>query len=164
VERWRMPAFRSLQAEVERMFLSQFKHNLDEKGRLTVPAKYRDTLVQDGAYLMLGLDQNLLLVTAPDFQTMSQSLNEMNLADVNARTLRRLIFSTAERADLDRAGRILISPFLRELAGIQDEVIVVGSGDVIELWSPERWLEQMAQLQDVQANNERFAALNIRLR
>ena len=146
------------------MFLSQFKHNLDDKGRLTVPSKYRDALLQNGAYLMLGLDQNLLLVTAPDFQIISQSLNEMNLADVNARTLRRLIFSTAERADLDRAGRILISPFLRQLAGIQEEVVIVGSGDVVELWSPTHWQEQMAQLQDVHANNERFAALNIRLR
>ena len=113
------------------MFLGQFRHTLDEKGRLMVPARYRAVLLSDGAYITLGLDHNLMLLTSPQFSLISQRLNAMNLTDPNARAIRRLIFSTAEQVELDKAGRILISPYLRELASIGTETVVVGTGNSI---------------------------------
>lgn len=143
------------------MFLGQFRHNLDDKGRLTVPARYREDLLSDGAYVMLGLDHNLLLLTSPQFAQVSQRLNAMNLADPNARAIRRLIFSTAEQVELDKAGRILISHNLRNLASIDTEAVMVGTGNSIEIWSPGLWDAQMKLLEDAEANATRFAALDL---
>jgi len=143
------------------MFLGQFRHNLDDKGRLTVPARYREDLLSDGAYVMLGLDHNLLLLTSPQFAQVSQRLNSMNLADPNARAIRRLIFSTAEQVELDKAGRILISQNLRNLASIDTEAVMVGTGNSIEIWSPGLWDAQMKLLEDAEANATRFAALDL---
>ncbi|MBP1701065.1 MAG: mraZ [Chloroflexi bacterium] len=143
------------------MFLGQFRHNLDDKGRLTVPARYREDLLSDGAYVMLGLDHNLLLLTSPQFAQVSQRLNSMNLADPNARAIRRLIFSTAEQVELDKAGRILISNNLRNLASIDTEAVMVGTGNSIEIWSPGLWDAQMKLLEDAEANATRFAALDL---
>lgn len=143
------------------MFLGQFRHNLDDKGRLTVPARYREDLLSDGAYVMLGLDHNLLLLTSPQFAQVSQRLNSMNLADPNARAIRRLIFSTAEQVELDKAGRILISHNLRNLASIDTEAVMVGTGNSIEIWSPGLWDAQMKLLEDAEANATRFAALDL---
>jgi len=143
------------------MFLGQFRHNLDDKGRLTVPARYREDLLSDGAYVMLGLDHNLLLLTSPQFAQVSQRLNSMNLADPNARAIRRLIFSTAEQVELDKAGRILISNNLRNLASIDTEAVMVGTGNSIEIWSPGLWDAQMKLLEDAEANATRFVALDL---
>ena len=143
------------------MFLGQFRHNLDDKGRLTVPARYREDLLSDGAYVMLGLDHNLLLLTSPQFAQVSQRLNSMNLADPNARAIRRLIFSTAEQVELDKAGRILISNNLRNLASIDTDAVMVGTGNSIEIWSPGLWDAQMKLLEDAEANATRFAALDL---
>jgi len=143
------------------MFLGQFRHNLDDKGRLTVPARYREDLLSDGAYVMLGLDHNLLLLTSPQFAQVSQRLNSMNLADPNARAIRRLIFSTAEQVELDKAGRILISHNLRNLASIDTDAVMVGTGNSIEIWSPGLWDAQMKLLEDAEANATRFAALDL---
>jgi MraZ protein len=85
----------------------------------------------------------------------------MSVTDPKARLLRRLIFSTADHVDLDKAGRILIAQFLRQSANLDRDVVVVGSGDYIEIWSPENWDLQVHQLQDTETNAERFAALNL---
>jgi MraZ protein len=72
-----------------------------------------------------------------------------------------LIFSTAERVELDKAGRILIPQFLRQTLQVDGEVILVGADDYFEIWAPEAWVEQSTQLQDSQANAQRFATLDL---
>lgn len=143
------------------MFLGQFYHNLDEKGRLTVPARYRELLAAEGAYLIQGFDQNLMVLTSPTFEAISRRVNAMNMTDPNARLLRRLIFSTADRVEIDRAGRILLPQFLRQTVGLEGDVVIVGVGDYFEIWSAERWSSQAAQLQDADANAQRFGALTL---
>jgi MraZ protein len=142
------------------MFLSQYRHNLDEKGRLTIPARYRELLV-DGAYVCQGFDRNLMVLTTPFFNLISRRVNQMSITDPGARQLRRLIFSTAERLEVDRAGRILIPQYLRELAQLDGEAIVVGVGSHFEVWSPATWDEQLNLLQDAEANAQRFAAFDL---
>ena len=143
------------------MFLGQFYHNLDDKGRLTVPARFRDLLSSEGAYLMQGFEKNLMLFPASTFENIAQRVKQMSVTDPKARLLRRLIFSTAGYVELDKAGRILVVQFLRQIANLDRDAVVVGNGDFVEIWTPENWELQLQQLQDSDANNERFAALSL---
>jgi MraZ protein len=142
------------------MFLGQFRHSLDSKDRLTIPARFREEL-EDGAYVMQGFDRNLMVHTADNFDHISHSVSQMSLTDPTKRLLNRLIFSTAGRVDIDKAGRILIPEFLRLSAGLQEEAVIVGAGDYFEIWSPESWADQESLLQDTQTNAQRFAAFDI---
>ena len=143
------------------MFLGRFYHNLDDKGRLTVPARYRDLLVPDGAFVMQGFDKNLLVLPQAAFEAFSRDVSRMSMTDSTSRLLRRLVFSTADRVEIDRAGRILIPQFLRQFAGIDTSVVMVGAGQYFEIWSPESWGVQDEQLQDPQANAQRFSAFDL---
>jgi MraZ protein len=150
-----------LTGKVELMFLGQYRHNIDEKGRLTVPARFRDVLAVDGAYILQGFDQNLMVLPAPTFEAVSRRVSKMSITDPTARLLKRLVFSTADRVEVDRAGRILIPQFLRESAFLEGDAVVVGAGDFFEIWAPTNWEGQVAQLQDVEANAQRFISLEL---
>jgi MraZ protein len=145
---------------LEHMFLGQYRHTLDDKGRLTVPARFREEL-SDGAYLTQGFDRNLRLLTEPAFKAIYEKLSQMNTTDPIARELRRLIFATASQIDLDSVGRVLIPQFLREVAGLENDAVIVGVGGAIEIWSPEAWDGQVTLLSDVDANSQRFVDLNL---
>jgi MraZ protein len=161
VERRAKAGVLSLNNRLELMFLGQYHHNLDEKGRLTIPARFRDVLAIDGAYILQGFDNNLMVVTAPKFDALSQRINGMSMTDPSARLLRRLFFSTADRLEVDRSGRILIPQFLRQVAGLDGDVVIVGVGDYFEVWSASVWSNQLAQIQDVDANSQRFMSLDL---
>ena len=141
------------------MFLGQFRHNLDSKGRLTIPARFRDLLVPQGAYVMQGFDRNLMVLPTSTFESISHRVNGMSMTDPRTRLLRRLIFSTANYVEVDRAGRVLLPQFLRDVAELESGVIVVGNGDYFEIWSPELWEAQVEELQDAQINADRFEGL-----
>ena len=149
----------TLKAEVEHMFLGQFYHNLDDKGRLTVPSRFREMLASGGAYVMQGFEKNLMVLPTNTFEAVSLRIQKMSLTDPTARLLRRLLFSTADRVDMDKAGRILLPQFLRQSATLDTGVVVVGSGDYFEIWAPDEWSVQEEQLMDVQANANRFSSL-----
>ena len=142
------------------MFLGQFNHNLDTKGRLTIPARFRE-LLEGGAYVTQGFDANLMVLTAPTFEFISQRVNMMSITDPTARELKRLLFSTASFVEPDKNGRILLPQFLRDVAGIDGEAVVVGVGQYFEIWAPEPWNQQINVLMDTEANAQRFAALNL---
>lgn len=150
----------AIKGEVEQMFMGQYQHNLDTKGRLIVPSRFRE-LLMEGAYIVMGFDRNLMVLTASTFDTLSQRINMMNIADPMARLLKRLLYSNGDRVELDKAGRILIPEFLRQSAGLSDGAIVVGAGNYFEIWSPEQWNGQVEQLQDTEANAQRFMALDL---
>ena len=154
------PGVRLLNGDVELMFLGQFQHNLDEKGRLMIPAPFRQTL-EGGAYITQGFDRCLMVMTEAYFGQVYELLNNMNIADANARLLRRLILSNAYSLELDKVGRILIPQNLRQFAGFDGEAIVAGQGEYFELWTPLEWNKQMSDIQDTEANNQRFSTLNL---
>jgi MraZ protein len=142
------------------MFLGQFQHNLDDKGRLMIPARYRDLLAA-GAFITQGFDRCLMVMTDAYFQDVYARINSMNMADPAARMLRRLILSNAYSVDVDRVGRILVPQNLREFLGINSgELVVAGQGEYFEVWTPAEWQVQMERLQDVEANEQRFATLD----
>jgi MraZ protein len=83
------------------------------------------------------------------------------MTDPVARLLKRLIFSNADRVDVDKVGRILIPQFLRDAVELDGEAVIVGVGDYFEIWSTKIWQDQVAQLKDVEANAHRFMALDL---
>lgn len=142
------------------MFLGQYQHNLDDKGRLMIPARYRDLLAA-GAFITQGFDRCLMVMTDAYFQEVYVRINSMNMADPAARMLRRLILSNAYSVDVDKVGRILVPQNLREFLGVGNgELVVAGQGEYFEVWTPEEWQVQMNNLQDVEANEQRFATLD----
>jgi MraZ protein len=162
VERRNETGVLDLIIRIELMFLGEFYHNLDEKGRLTLPALFRKMLAEDdGAYLLRGFDRNLMLLTSASFSIIYERVNHMSMTDPTARLLRRLIFSGAAPVEFDKAGRILLPPFLREGAEIQNEAVIVGAGDYVEIWSPKLWAAQRELLNDVNVTADRFAALDL---
>ena len=145
------------------MFLGRYNHTIDEKGRLTIPARFRE-LLENGAYVTQGFDRNLMVLTAPSFEQIYSRVNQMSMTDPTARQLKRLIFSAAERCEIDRAGRMLLPQFLREAVQLNGEAMIVGAGDYFEIWSPDLWAQQNELLQDAEANAQRFAALDLPIR
>ena len=143
------------------MFLGQFQHNLDDKGRLMIPARYRELLAA-GAYITQGFDRCLMVMTDLHFRQVYDRINSMNPTDTSTRLLRRLILSNAYPVEVDKVGRILVPQNLREFLGIASgELIVAGQGDYFEVWTPAEWQLQMDNLQDVEANEQRFATLDL---
>ena len=143
------------------MFLGQFQHNLDDKGRLMIPARYRDLLAA-GAFITQGFDKCLMVMTDSYFKDVYERINNMNMADASARMLRRLILSNAYPVEVDKIGRILVPQNLREFLGIASgELTVAGQGDYFEVWTPADWKMQMDKLQDVEANEQRFSTLDL---
>ncbi len=119
------PGVLPLNLKIAHMFLGQFQHALDEKGRLTIPARFRE-LLDGGAYVTQGLDQCLVVMTSASFARTMADLSAMNMADPNARLLRRVILSNAYPIDVDKAGRVLVPQQLREFAGLEGDAIVAG--------------------------------------
>jgi len=144
------------------MFLGQFEHTIDEKGRMTIPARFRE-LLEGGAYVTQGFDSNLIVLPTDAFQQIYQRVNQLSMTDPTTRQLKRLIFSYATRLEFDKAGRILLPQFLRETASLDGAAVVVGVGDYFEIWSVQHWADQNDNLRDADANSQRFAALDLSL-
>ncbi len=141
-------------------FLGQFQHNLDDKGRLMIPARFREML-DGGAYMTQGFDRCLMVMTGEYFRQVVADLNSTSLTDPNARILRRMILGNAFQLDIDKIGRVLVPQMLREFAALNGEAVVVGQGEYFEVWAPAAWAEQVKLMQDTETNNQRFATLNL---
>ena len=155
------PGVHQLKGIIAQMFLGQFQHNLDDKGRLMIPARYRELLAA-GAFITQGFDKCLMVMTDVYFKQVYDRINGMNPTDPTARLLRRLILSNAYPVEVDKVGRVLVPQNLRQFIGIESgELTVAGQGDYFEVWTPAEWKVQMDKLQDVEANEQRFATLDL---
>jgi MraZ protein len=144
------------------MFLGEFSHTLDTKGRLTIPAKFRDRLDAGLVVTRSPMDRCLLLFPMPEWEQIAAKVSALPLADPRSAQLRRAFFSAAEDLTPDKQGRILVSQRLRELAQIENEVIVAGVNTFVELWRPDLWQEKVLQpLDSGEFDQEFFVALNI---
>jgi MraZ protein len=142
------------------MFLGYYEHSIDEKGRLTIPVRFRELLL-DGAFITQGFDQNLVVMPTNNFEKMYAKVNTMSMTNPAARQLKRLIFAHADRADLDKAGRLLIPQFLRDAGKLNSDAIIVGVGDNFEIWNPELWEKKDELLQNPDESPELFANLDL---
>jgi MraZ protein len=144
------------------VFLGEYTHSLDSKGRLTIPAKFRDQLVPG---LVVTRNPNggcLLLMPLDEWERVSARVSALPLTDRRSSLLRRALFSAAEDFRIDKQGRILISQRLREFAEIETEVVLAGMNTYLELWNPRSWDEQvLAPLQNNELDDDLFAALGV---
>ncbi|WP_261623121.1 division/cell wall cluster transcriptional repressor MraZ [Nesterenkonia marinintestina] len=120
------------------MFLGTYTPRMDEKGRLILPAKYRDELA-DGLVLTRGQERCVYVFSAAEFQNVHQQLRQAPLASRQARDYIRMFLSGASDETPDKQGRITIPPSLREYAGLDRDVAVIGAGDRAEIWDAASW-------------------------
>jgi MraZ protein len=147
---------------VAAVFLGEFDHTLDGKGRLTIPAKFRDQLAPGLVVTRSPLDRCLLVMPQTKWEEVAAKISALPLADPRSALLRRAIFSAAEDLKPDKQGRILLSQRLREYAQIQTEIIIAGVNTFIELWEPGLWNEKVLhQIDSGEIDGELFAALNV---
>lgn len=142
------------------MFWGEYSHQLDNKGRLIIPSRYRTNLTSD-AILTRGLDHNLVIYSKPTWEKVTQQLNDIPITHPSARALRRLLFSGASELALDTQGRINIPNYLLEYASIEDTVLLVGMETSIELWKPEHWRQTLDNVATVLAESDHFFTLNL---
>jgi transcriptional regulator MraZ len=125
------------------MFIGTYEHTIDEKSRLTLPARFRDAL-GDGVVLARGLDGNVAVYSRETWKvTVETRISALDPLSREARELRRFFFSGAAEADLDRQGRILVPAVLTRHAGLEREVVVAGNYDHLELWNPSSWEQHL---------------------
>jgi len=142
------------------MFLGAFEHTLDNKGRITLPAKFRAELAQ-GVVITRGLDRCLFLFPLVEWAPLAQRISALPLTNSDARNLRRLMFSEAGDVIPDRQGRILIPAYLREYANLNSQVIITGLDTYIEIWNAEAWYKLKAQAEKDIEKAERWEELGI---
>jgi MraZ protein len=140
---------------IEHMFLGQYTHSIDSKGRLTVPVRFRASLAS-GAFVTQGFERNLMVYTTESFHRLAQRATTLTTTDPEARAVRRVIFGGATEVQLDSAGRILIPPFLREYAQLDAETTIVGAGEYFELWNESGWQDELGDVTDPDINARRF--------
>ncbi|MBG0787694.1 division/cell wall cluster transcriptional repressor MraZ [Chloroflexota bacterium] len=142
------------------MFLGQYEHNIDEKGRITIPAEFREEL-GDCVVITQGYDGNLQALPLELYELLAERIRGISILDPDSRRLRRIFFSYAKKIEFDKAGRVLLPAFLRDTANLKENAILVGNGEYFELWSPENWQVQQTSLNDVEANEQRFKPLDL---
>src|SRR3954469_11219716 len=125
------------------MFLGEFEHALDDRGRLAIAAKVRAE-VADGLVVTRGLERCLFAWPMSGWQGIAEKLNQLSLMNADARRIHRLMFSGATDCSLDRLGRILIPGYLRDYAELRDTVVVVGLLNRMEIWARENWQAERA--------------------
>ena len=118
--------------------LGQHRYQLDAKGRIALPSKFRESFA-DGVYLTLGQDGCLFAFPKQEWDGRSQEVRSRPLNGQHARAYARMFFGNAERVDLDTQGRVVIPQKLRTGVGIGRDVIVIGVSDRLEIWSGEAW-------------------------
>lgn len=141
------------------MFLGEYTHSVDDKGRLTIPAKFRGELAA-GLVVTRGFDQNLMLFSMDGWQALADRITQRPLADEDMRAFRRRVFSGAVDLEPDRQGRILLPQYLRDFAGMNGDVVVAGMYDYVELWSAETWVS-VRESAETNSDTDRWLDLGI---
>lgn len=120
------------------MFMSEYNHTVDTKGRLIIPAKFRESL-GDEFVVSKGMDGCLFVYANEDWNVFEQKLTSLPLINKEARQFARFFLAGAAQVEVDKQGRILLPASLREFAGLEKDVVLVGVGSRIEIWSREKW-------------------------
>ena len=142
------------------MFTGEYRHAIDAKGRVAVPARFRAELAA-GAFVSRWIDSCLAIFPRPEWDKFASRVAELPVSDAGARVFSRFVFSGAFEFVLDAQGRLVLPPALREFAGLSDEVVVVGSREHIELWEPGKWAIYSESMNDADALAARISDLGI---
>ena len=141
------------------MFMGEFNHTIDAKGRLIIPSRFREELGQEFV-MTKGLDGCLFVYTKEEWHNIEEKFRGISMTSKDARKFSRFFFAGAAALELDKQGRILLPANLREYAGIDKEVVSVGVFSRVEIWSKERYLENN-DFDDMDEIAEHMAELGI---
>jgi MraZ protein len=145
------------------MFLGKYHTTIDSHNRLAPPPR-QDDLFSEVAFLTQGFDKNLMMLTDEAFSGILAHIKTLNIADPITRLLLRLFLGNTVEIQTEKTGQLSIPDNLKDFAGLIDEVLLVGQGDYLEIWSPESWGKQEQRIQDAESNANRFSVLNIATR
>ncbi len=127
-----------------RMFIGEYKHSIDDKGRLAIPAKFRSAL-HTAAVITRGLDHCLYIYTASAWQEFAGKIRALPMTKSDNRAFQRLMLAAAVDVELDSQGRVLIPDYLRAYAGLSKQTVVAGLYDRLEVWDEKKWEEYKAK-------------------
>ena len=126
------------------MFIGEFRHTLDDKGRLAIPVKFRPAIAE-GAVVTRGLDRSLFLYPKTEWEKLAQKLSALPLSQSDTRAFARLMLAGAINVEVDKSGRVMIPEYLRRYAGLSKDVVVTGLYDRLEIWDEKAWNEYAAK-------------------
>lgn len=122
------------------VFMGEYQHTLDEKGRVIVPAKFREGL-GESFVMTRGLDKCLFVYPQSEWEILEQKLKSLPMTRADARSFVRFFLSGATECALDKQGRIVVPTLLRDYATLDKDIVVLGVSNRVEIWSHERWRE-----------------------
>lgn len=120
------------------MFYGEYQHSVDPKGRVIMPAKFREELGEK-FIITKGLDNCLFVYSMPEWSNLEAKLKALPLANKDARAFVRFFFAGASECEVDKQGRILISQNLREYASLDREIYIIGVSTRVEIWNADKW-------------------------
>ncbi|MDD3137354.1 MAG: division/cell wall cluster transcriptional repressor MraZ [Lachnospiraceae bacterium] len=129
------------------MLRGQFNHSIDPKGRLIIPAKFRESLGEEFV-ITKGLDDCLFVYPTDEWKEFETKLVALSLSNPKARSVVRFFSGSAVDGGLDKQGRVLLSPVLREFAGLEKDVVLVGTLNRVEIWDKAKWEERNTEVED----------------
>jgi len=135
------------------MFIGEYNHAIDEKGRISLPVKFRSNLAL-GCVVTRGLDGCLWIYPKDSWEELAQKIAEMPITQKNARSFARFILSGAVECEIDKAGRINLPKFLLEYGDIKQKAVLTGVFNRIEVWADDKWSGFKAQMEE---NSEEIA-------
>ena len=141
------------------MFMGEYNHTVDVKGRLIVPSRFREQLGEEFV-ITKGLDGCLFVYDNTEWKALEEKLHALPLTNANARKVTRFFLAGATACEVDKQGRILLPAVLREFAGIEKEAVLVGVGSRIEIWSKDIW-NKMNTYDDMEEIAESMEGLGI---
>ncbi len=142
------------------MFTGEYRHSVDDKGRVAVPAKFRVQL-EGGAFIARWLDACLAIFPRAAWQELADKVGGLPIGDASARNFSRALFANAYEIGPDRQGRVVLPAALREIAGLTAEAVVVGARDHAEIWAPDRWQDYRRAMDAPEAMAEHLSGLGI---
>lgn len=133
------------------MFIGEYSLTVDEKGRLSIPVKFRSRLSR-GAVVTRGLDSSLFLYTGKEWQTLASKLASLPISKANTRAFSRLMLAGAMDVEMDKAGRIILPDYLREFASITKKVVIAGLYNRLEIWDEASWKKYKTDTEKTSGN------------
>jgi len=126
------------------MFIGEYTHSVDDKGRLAIPVKFRAQLAS-GAVVTKGFDKCLFLYTMDEWQRLVEKINAMPVSQSNARAVARMMLAGAMDVTPDKQGRVILPKYLTAYAGVKSNVVVAGLYNRLEIWDTKSWQEYKAK-------------------
>ncbi len=146
------------------MFRGRFEHTIDPKGRVSIPAKFRELLSEkyDDRIIITNFDRCLVAYPYEEWRSVEDRIGSLSMVKKEVKAFQRFFISGATECPIDKLGRVLIPPTLRDYALLEKDVVFAGMGKMFELWSRERWTEEIKRAEEnFEGMRESLASLGL---